>query len=44
MTASFDPMNHRRNECRRFDDFRVAEKFVFPSRTITDALFLAFKA
>ena len=27
---------------RWFDDFRIGERFVLPSRTITDALFAAF--
>jgi acyl dehydratase len=44
MTASFDPVKHRRHESRWFDDFRVGEKFVLPSRTMTDALFLAFQS
>jgi acyl dehydratase len=44
MTAPFDPATHRRYQSRWFDDFRVGEKFVLPSRTMTDALFLAFQA
>ena len=44
MTASFDPANHRRHAGRWFDDFTVGEKFVLPSRTMTDALFLAFQS
>src|SRR6267142_1590099 len=44
MTASFDPANHRRYETRWFDDFKVGERFVLPSRTMTDALFLAFQS
>jgi acyl dehydratase len=44
MTAPFDPAGHRRYPSRWFDDFRVGEKFVLPSRTMTDALFLAFQA
>jgi acyl dehydratase len=44
MTASFDPANHRRHASRWFDDFTVGEKFVLPSRTMTDALFLAFQS
>jgi acyl dehydratase len=43
MTAAFDPANHRRRENRWFDDFRVGERFILPSRTMTDALFLAFQ-
>src|SRR5260370_41068176 len=44
MTPSFDPANHRRHGSWCFDDFRVGEKFVLPSRTMTDALFLAFQS
>ena len=44
MTASFDPANHRRYENRWFEDFALGEKFVLPSRTMTDALFLAFQS
>ncbi len=44
MTAPFDPANHRRHESRWFDDFEVGERFVLPSRTMTDALFLAFQS
>jgi acyl dehydratase len=44
MTTSFDPAQHRRYESRWFDDFKVGERFILPSRTMTDALFLAFQA
>ena len=44
MTTSFDPARHRRGESRWFDDFKIGERFVLPSRTMTDALFLAFQA
>lgn len=44
MSAAFDPDKHRRYESRWFDDFKVGERFVLPSRTMTDALFLAFQA
>ncbi|MBV9251464.1 MAG: MaoC family dehydratase [Acetobacteraceae bacterium] len=44
MTA-FDPATHRLvPEQRWFEDFRVGERFVLPSRTMTEALFLAFQA
>ena len=39
---TFDPRNHRMCETRYFDDFTVGERFVLPSRTMTDALFAAF--
>ena len=39
----FDPRNHRMCETRYFEDFVVGEKFVLPSRTMTDALFSAFQ-
>lgn len=44
MTAAFDPSQHRRFQTRWFDDFKVGERFIIPSRTMTDALFLAFQA
>src|SRR6195952_3835129 len=44
MTATFDPARHRLCENRWFDDFKVGETFILPSRTMTDALFLAFQA
>lgn len=44
MTAPFDPARHRRFENRWFDDFKLGERFVLPSRTMTDALFLAFQS
>ena len=39
----FDPRNHRLCETRYFEDFVVGEKFILPSRTMTDALFAAFQ-
>ncbi len=44
MTPPFDPAEHRRHSSRWFGDFKVGERFVLPSRTMTDALFLAFQA
>ena len=43
-TISFDPLKHRLTESRFFDDFVLGERFVNPSRTVTDAHFLAFQA
>jgi acyl dehydratase len=43
MTDSFDPARHKRFETRWFEDFKVGERFVLPSRTMTDALFAAFQ-
>jgi acyl dehydratase len=44
MTA-FDPAQHRMvPEQRWFEDFRLGERFVLPSRTMTEAVFLAFQA
>ena len=45
MTVSpeFDPTAHQMCEQRYFDDFHIGEKFVLPSRTMTDALFAAFQ-
>jgi acyl dehydratase len=42
--APFRPEDHRRYESRWFDDFELGERFVLPSRTMTEALFLAFQA
>jgi acyl dehydratase len=44
MTESFDPAQHKRHQTRWFDDFKLGERFVLPSRTMTDALFLAFQS
>ncbi|MFZ5733676.1 MAG: MaoC family dehydratase [Pseudomonadota bacterium] len=44
MSVAFDPDKHRRYETRWFDDFKIGERFVLPSRTMTDALFLAFQS
>jgi acyl dehydratase len=44
MTAPFDPAQHRRHPTRWFEDFQIGERFVIPSRTMTEALFLAFQA
>ncbi len=41
---SFDPANHRRHANRWFEDFKIGERFILPSRTMTDALFLSFQA
>ena len=40
---AFDPAAHRMAEPRYFDDLTVGERFVIPSRTMTDALFAAFQ-
>jgi acyl dehydratase len=43
--SGFDPASHRMIPDQRwFDDFRLGEQFVLPSRTMTDALFTAFQA
>ena len=44
MDETFDPALHRRYETRWFQDFAIGEKFILPSRTMTDAIFLAFQA
>jgi acyl dehydratase len=44
VTTPFDPAQHRRFESRWFEDFKLGERFVLPSRTMTDALFLAFQS
>jgi acyl dehydratase len=43
MADTFDPAQHRRHPTRWFEDFKVGERFVLPSRTMTDALFAAFQ-
>ena len=44
-TPAFDPAAHRMvPEQRWFEDFRLGERFVLPSRTMTEAVFLAFQA
>jgi len=43
--TGFDPTRHRMvPEQRWFEDFRPGERFVLPSRTMTEAIFLAFQA
>jgi acyl dehydratase len=40
----FDPSRHRMiAEQRWFEDFRLGERFLSPSRTMTEAVFLAFQ-
>jgi acyl dehydratase len=42
--TGFDPANHRMiPEQRWFEDFILGERFVLPSRTMTEAVFLAFQ-
>jgi hypothetical protein len=42
--TEFDPANHRVvPEQRWFEDFSLGERFVIPSRTMTDAVFAAFQ-
>jgi len=43
--SSFDPAAHRLVPTQRyFEDFALGERFILPSRTMTEALFLAFQA
>ena len=43
--TGFDPSAHRMVPQQRwFEDFVLGERFVLPSRTMTDAIFLAFQA
>jgi len=43
--SDFDPALHRMIPDQRwFDDFQMGERFVLPSRTMTEALFMAFQA
>ena len=41
---AFDPTQHRLAAPRWFEDFGLGERFLLPSRTMTEALFLAFQA
>jgi acyl dehydratase len=42
---TFDPAKHRMiPEQRWFEDFKVGDRFLSPSRTMTEAVFLAFQA
>jgi acyl dehydratase len=42
--TDFDPTQHRMvPEQRWFENFRLGERFVLPSRTMTEAVFLAFQ-
>ncbi len=43
--TNFDPAQHRMVPQQRwFEDFALGERFVLPSRTMTEAIFLAFQA
>jgi acyl dehydratase len=42
-TTDFASGSHRLCEQRYFEDFEVGERFVLPSRTMTEALFAAFQ-
>lgn len=42
--AAFDPARHLTTAQRWFEDFRVGERYVLPSRTMTSAYFAAFQA
>ena len=43
--TGFDPASHRMVPQQRwFEDFALGERFILPSRTMTEAIFLAFQA
>ncbi|MGI9385674.1 MAG: MaoC family dehydratase [Methyloligellaceae bacterium] len=44
MSKNFDPAHHSYGPTRYFEDFAVGERFYVPSRTLTEANFLAFQA
>jgi acyl dehydratase len=44
MPSAFDPASHRFGPTRYFEDFALGETFYIPSRTVTEAQFLAFQA
>jgi acyl dehydratase len=42
--TDFDPAKHRMVQQQRwFEDFSLGERFVIPSRTMTEAVFAAFQ-
>ena len=43
MPERFDPLTHRIAPQRHFEDFALGEVFNIPSRTVTEAQFLAFQ-
>jgi acyl dehydratase len=43
MSENDDPRRHRYSESRYFEDLRVGERFLIPSRTMTEAHFAAFQ-
>jgi acyl dehydratase len=43
MSDTFDPKTHSVMPHRGFEDLRIGERFVLPSRTLTDADFAAFR-
>ena len=43
MTEHFDHRRHRFPESRYFEDLAVGERFIIPSRTVTEAHFAAFQ-
>lgn len=44
MSEPFDPAGHRLAPSRYFEHFALGETFYIPSRTVTEAQFLAFQA
>jgi acyl dehydratase len=44
MIQPFSPESHRLAPSRFFEDFTLGESFYIPSRTVTEAQFLAFQA
>ena len=44
MTGTFDPLQHRPYPQRGFSELEIGERFVLPSRTVTDAHFSAFQS
>jgi acyl dehydratase len=44
MDEPFNPAQHRLCTSRYFEDFAVGQTFYIPSRTVTEAQFLAFQA
>jgi len=44
MSDLFDPERHRLAPSRYFEDFELGQSFALPSRTVTEAQFLAFQA
>jgi len=44
MNDNFSPREHKLAESKYFEDLKISDKFYIPSRTLTEAHFVAFQA